>query len=563
MLPPVITWEKAIRSLRTLRLDTMRGRFVTFAVLATLFTTLVMTLMLYGRNRQSLGDRTGQELRGASSDAAREMGVWLDQRLYDLRLRASPYVVSDNLARATGRNAAQSLNRLRDYLNSVRQNLPAHEGLAIIGRDGQVLTSSGSRTGFRVTPDRLNNLRTRDALVGEPLWDTAINKAVLVLVVPIRQDDGVFLGALGAKINLDSLKDMLDELSANHTRSLYLITEQGHVMISSAGNSADVMKTTLPDATTRELSEREGQTVVQSRPQGREVVAVLRRIPQLRWAAVAETPRAEALREAGVLRFRTVLLLTSLLVAVGLLAFIVGAFITRPLERLTEAAARVASGDLSVELPAGGSGEVGYLTRAFNTLVSRLREKESQGELEKLSLTDSLTGLYNRRHLMGTLASEVQRSRRLRRAFSVLLADVDRFKQYNDTHGHLAGDAALVKIAEVFRRTTRQVDCVARYGGEEFVVMLLEANLATATIVAERIRARVAEQDLGEGKLSLSIGVAEYPDGGETPEELIATADAAMYRAKSAGRNQVVVGGTSEQQQQQPPEKKRRKRDTA
>ena len=566
MLPPVTTWEKVTRSLRTLRLDTMRGRFVTFAVLATLFTTLVMTLMLYGRNRRSLGDRTGQELRGASSDAAREMGVWLDQRLYDLRLRASPYVVSDNLARATGRNAAQSLNRLRDYLNSVRQNLPAHEGLAIIGRDGQVLTSSGSRTGFRVTPDRLNNLRTRDALVGEPLWDTAINKAVLVLVVPIRQDDGVFLGALGAKINLDSLKDMLDELSADHTRSLYLITEQGRVVISSAANSADVMKTTLPDPTTRELSEREGQTVVQSRPQGREVVAVLRRIPQLRWAAVAETPRAEAVREAGVLRFRTVLLLTSLLAAVGLLAFIVGAFITRPLERLTEAAARVASGDLSVELPAGGSGEVGYLTRAFNTLVSRLREKESQGELEKLSLTDSLTGLYNRRHLMGTLASEVQRSRRLRRAFSVLLADVDRFKQYNDTHGHLAGDAALVKIAEVFRRTTRQVDCVARYGGEEFVVMLLEANLATATIVAERIRARVAEQDLGEGKLSLSIGVAEYPDGGETPEELIATADAAMYRAKSAGRNQVMVGGTSEQQpqEQQPQEKKsRRKRDTA
>src|SRR5258705_6256431 len=123
MLPPVTIWEKAIRSLRTLRLDTMRGRFVVFAVLATLFTTLVMTLMLYGRNRRSLGDRTGQELRGASSDAAREMGVWLDQPLDDLRLRASPYVVSDHLARATGRNAAQALHQLRDYLNFVRQEL--------------------------------------------------------------------------------------------------------------------------------------------------------------------------------------------------------------------------------------------------------------------------------------------------------------------------------------------------------------------------------------------------------------------------------------------------------
>src|SRR2546422_6491954 len=352
-----------------------------------------------------------------------EMGVWLDQRLYDLRLRASPYVVSDNLARTTGRNAAQALTRLRDYLNTIRQNLPAHDGLAIVGRDGQVLTSSGSRTGFRLSADQMSTLRTRDALAGQPFWDAGLGKAAIVLVVPIRQDDGMFLGALGAKINLDGVRDMLEQLSVDGARSLYLVTEPGRVVVSSAGNSADLMKTTLPPATTRELVEGEGQPVVQSRSAGREVVAVFRRIPQLRWAAVAEAPRAEALREAGVLRSRTVLLLITLILGVGLLAFMVGVFVTRPLERLTEAAARVAAGDLSVELPAAGSGEVGYLTRAFNTMVSRLREKESQGELEKLSLTDSLTGLYNRRHLMGTLASEVQRSRRLRRAVSGLLAD--------------------------------------------------------------------------------------------------------------------------------------------
>src|SRR5207247_8720672 len=143
---------------------------------------------------------------------------------------------------------------------------------------------------------------------------------------------------------------------------------------------------------------------------------------------------------------------------------------------------------------------------------------------EKLSLTDSLTGLYNRRHLMGTLASEVQRSRRLRRAFSVLLADVDRFKQYNDTHGHLAGDAALVKIAEVFRKTTRQVDCVARYGGEEFLVMLLECNMATAAIVAKRIRSHISQEDLRPRALAVSIALAPYPEGGARPEAVIGSA---------------------------------------
>jgi diguanylate cyclase (GGDEF)-like protein len=526
-----------------------------FTVSATLFTTLVMTMMLYGRNRRSLTDRVAQELRSVSSDAAREVDLWLDQRIYDLRLRANPYIVSDNLARIPGRGAAQAVSRLRDYVNTVRQNLAGHEGIAILARDGQMVTSSGSRTGFRFSTDRLSNLRTRDALLGDPFWDTALNKPVVVLAVPIRDDEGLFLGALAAKINLDGAREMLEQLSADRSRAVYVVTERGQVVISSVASSADIMKTTLPEATTGELTEHEGATVAQARPEGREVVAVMRRIPQVRWAAIAEAPRSEALREAGLLRAQTALLMMGLLIFVGLLAFVVGLLITRPLERLTEAAARVSSGDLAAELPTGGSGEIGYLSRAFNTVVSRLRERESQGELEKLSLTDSLTGLYNRRHLMGTLASEVQRSRRLRRSFSVLLADVDRFKQYNDTYGHLAGDAALVRIAEIFRKMTRQVDCVARYGGEEFVVMLLEANLATAALVAERIRARVAEQDLGEGKLTVSIGVAEYPDGGGTPEELIATADAAMYQAKSGGRNQIVVAS---EVQERPVEKERR-----
>ena len=219
-------WEKAVAgslhalhlALHALRLDTMRAKFVAFAVLATLVSTVAMTVMLYGRIRRSVGDRAGTELRGVTSDVAREVGVWLDQRLYDLRLRASPYVVSDNLARASGRGGQQAIDRLRDYLASVRQNLPAHDGLAISGKDGQLLTSSGSRTGLRLTPDRMNTLRTRDALVGEPFWDAGLGKAAVQLVVPIRKDDGVFLGALVAKVNLDSVRSILEQLAGDGSR---------------------------------------------------------------------------------------------------------------------------------------------------------------------------------------------------------------------------------------------------------------------------------------------------------------------------------------------------------
>src|SRR6266850_2224570 len=253
-------------------------------------------------------------------------------------------------------------------------------------------------------------------------------------------------------------------------------------------------------------------------------------------------------------------LIAALLAVVGLLAYVLGLVIARPLGRLTTAAAKVAAGDLLVELPGGGVGEVGYLTRVFNTLVARLRERESQAELERLSVTDALTGLYNRRHLMGTLATEVQRSQRLRRPFSVLMADVDHFKQYNDTQGHPAGDAALARIADILRKTTRGVDCVARYGGEEFVVMLLETTAGAASIVAERIRARVASEDFAGTRITISIGVAECPTHAETPESLIESADAALYEAKDSGRDRVV---TADAQQGRDKEKKRRRARTA
>jgi diguanylate cyclase (GGDEF)-like protein len=118
-----------------------------------------------------------------------------------------------------------------------------------------------------------------------------------------------------------------------------------------------------------------------------------------------------------------------------------------------------------------------------------------------------------------------------------------------------------VKIAEIFRKTTRAVDCVARYGGEEFVVMLVETTIVHAELVAERIRTRVEEEDFPEGRLTLSIGLAEYPEQGDTPEDLIASADAAMYEAKGSGRNQVrVAGGLAAALPDRPKEKKRRRK---
>ena len=549
-------WQETIaRWLREFHLDSIRNQMLVFAVVATLVPPLAVTVVSSRKSRRSVGDQIAQELRGTSTQAAWEIDQWLGDRLRDLRVAATAYAVAENLARIQG-TSGEAVGRLREYLNSVRERCPDCEGLLVVDGRGRFVASSGGRmSGVQFSQDRLNGLRTSDALVGDAYWDTGLGKAAIALAAPIRQADGKYVGALMAKINLRAVADVLQRLAprdaggGNGGGDVYVMTEQGRLILRSRVGSAELMRTKLPTATAQALLDREGSTVEYKRADGQDVIGTLRRMPALRWAAVVEVPRAEAFRQAGGGGGAGVVLI-ALLVAGGLAAS-VGLVIVRPLRRLAGVAARVAAGDPSVELPTGGSGEVGQLTQVFKNLVARAREREGQGELERLSVTDGLTGLYNRRHLMGTLANEVQRSRRLRRAFSVLLADVDHFKQYNDTHGHLGGDAVLVKLAEILRQTTRGVDSVARYGGEEFLVMLIEAPIATAAAVGERLRTRVAAEQFGGGRVTVSVGAAEYPTHGETPEELIASADAAMYEAKSAGRDRVAVAGRRAEREQE------------
>jgi diguanylate cyclase (GGDEF)-like protein len=246
---------------------------------------------------------------------------------------------------------------------------------------------------------------------------------------------------------------------------------------------------------------------------------------------------------AQVARLRTLALLTvsALLIVIGGLAYLLGLTIVLPLDRMARGARQVADGDLSVGLPVVGSGEVAVVTEVFNDMVKRLRQ--GREELERLSRTDGLTGLPNRRHLMEILEKEVRRARRNDRSFSLLMIDVDHFKRYNDTFGHLAGDDVLKALAEVLAAAIRTADYAARYGGEEFTVLLPETPLDGAAEVAERIRERMQQRPLGTNgtRVTLSIGVAEFPTDGETLESVIARADNALYVAKQHGRNQVVT----------------------
>lgn len=178
--------------------------------------------------------------------------------------------------------------------------------------------------------------------------------------------------------------------------------------------------------------------------------------------------------------------------------------------------------------------------------LANLKLRES---LRGQAIRDPLTGLYNRRFLEDQFAREVRRAERRGSPVSLLMIDLDHFKRVNDTYGHEAGDAVLKAVADLLVDSVRGEDLVARYGGEELTVLLADADLEQTVLVAEALRAGVETLSVSVGgseidRLSISVGVASYPDCGGTPEDLLASADRALYRAKGAGRNRVMVAGS-------------------
>ena len=173
-----------------------------------------------------------------------------------------------------------------------------------------------------------------------------------------------------------------------------------------------------------------------------------------------------------------------------------------------------------------------------------------------LALIDSLTGLYNRRYLTAHLAALMERLQRTGKPVSLLMVDVDNFKQVNDTYGHAVGDEVLTSVADRLSRHLRNFDTVARWGGEEFVVLMPEADGRVAAAVAERLRSKIADQpaivkhEKGELPITVSIGIAVTSEALTTPDDLLRAADAAMYEAKRQGRNRVASASADSLAQQ-------------
>lgn len=255
--------------------------------------------------------------------------------------------------------------------------------------------------------------------------------------------------------------------------------------------------------------------------------------------------------------------------AVIVVGMAVHSIITRRIVSLTAVAEEMRKGNLQLRMESGGGDEIDDLSLALNEMASQLqgmlghleemvqnrtseltRARDELQEavrdldvknrmLEILSRTDRLTSLANRRRLEETLHAEVLRSKRYDAPLSVIMIDLDRFKEVNDTFGHQVGDTVLVSIADILRRNARETDVLGRWGGEEFLLLCPETPLELCVEIAERLRRDLSERSVPEvGIVTASFGVAAFRKG-DDQLSLLRRADEAMYRAKSEGRNRV------------------------
>ncbi len=562
--------RRTTRILKLARLSRIRSKIIVFALLATLIPSFFMGWLSYRNNRRVLQEKITQELVNLTAHASQALDYWCKDREYEVRVFASSYEVSENLAYIYGpvslNNADESLERLEAYLASVEEKFADYAELMVIDLHGRVVASSKRQIARERVPQQwIEHVEAGDPIVGDLYWDGTLSAAVIPIAQPVRDVQNARLGVLVAKVDFGSVGEILRDYAPGSENELYVITKEALVLTSSQQMSAAFMTSTLAPMTAKELFANSRVTLAFESFRGREVVGTLEPIERLGWGVVAHKDREEAYAQIAELRNTTLSVISAILIIIGAAAYLLGLTIVNPLDRLTAGAAKIASGDLQVRLPVFFAGELGTMTEAFNNMAKRLRLtlgeldttnkelREKNKELHNLAITDGLTGLNNRRHMMETLAQEVARAVRYDKRFSILMVDIDQFKNYNDLHGHLAGDVVLKDLGAFLKESLRTEDYAARYGGEEFLLLLPETGPEGAGQLAERLRKRLEEKKIGAINMlhgiTVCVGVAAFPENGDDPDELINQADRAMYKAKLAGRNRVMIARGRKTQQ--------------
>jgi diguanylate cyclase (GGDEF)-like protein len=527
-----------------------------------------MGAYLLRETERALREKAGEKLSYAVLRQGAYVDEWLGDRLRELGRWSASFVLFEGVPglRASPSSGGLVRRDLKAFLDSLLEHNPVYESLFVADPDGRILASTRPEA---LEPQALRAIREMPAGTGRlgPVFRSdLLGRPTLLAAHSIQDRNARSVGILVGRIDLAQLEARLRSPRDEPTLTFGLFDAGGRAVVLAgrtvAAPGSDRMPASL--GTDRLRGGVSSVPLALPGPDGEPLLHAARSLdgplPGYVLATLPEAVAYKALAESrrNLLAAGVPLLLLAVAVT-GLLA----RQLLLPIRRLAAGARRMSDGELDVRLPEGGRDEIGDLTRAFNEMALRVREgrasleqardelarsnaelKDANVALEELAITDGLTGLYNHRHFQETWARELARAQRLGQPASLLMVDLDHFKDYNDRYGHTAGDEALRSVAGCLRAGLRASDLAFRYGGEELVAVLPGCGKEASHRVADAVRTAVKRIPTSVERprpLTVSIGVASYPEDGTTVREVLDRADAALYRAKADGRDRVVA----------------------
>lgn len=522
----------------------IRSRILFLVVLSAVLPSLLVGVASYLTARDFLVEKITSQLASRAASAAERVHLSFQDRVADTEVFASSFLVTENLelwalARKTedAGVAGEARTRIAQYLAQIQERYPLYRSLSIFDIQGRLVSAIDSSG----APAEIDALPRFPADQVVRFLDTSRREPLLYVLRPVISHRGQPLGSLVTGSGMEELRRHLATDVTTESGRLRVLADSGRPLYDSATGSGGELPPPDSEGIRRCLR---GQTgVAEYRDEtGTNVLGAFHSLEGQQVGILVEMESQTALSANS--RLRDLTLLISLLAAglVSAIGFGLALGLTRPIEALIKGAKAVSRGDLSQEIPVSSMDQIGYLTQVFNHMIRSLRDSRSR--LELISRTDDLTGLFNRRHLTAVFETELEKVEETGKPLSILMIDFDRFKDFNDRFGHLEGDLLLQEASRFLMQRTHPRDSLARYGGEEFVALLPDTDKRNAARLAERLRREFADaHSAGESTraVTISIGVASAPEDGSTEEALISAADAALYRAKREGRNQVQV----------------------
>lgn len=537
----------------------IRTRILIFSILAALAPSIGMGWLINSMMYATIADKTEQKLLDSFSIIDREISLWFKERSYDLRVFSNSFVIAESFNKYLGGVAPDHsedgeepihIKNIVTYLSSVRNQFPNYSRMVILNKQGDMVASSETgetSRSIRLPVDALSQIDSTGYFKGEVFFEGPNNDPLMLIGVPIfsdKQEENMWL--LAGEVHL---RDILNILQANLFSlktalpicgSIVRLGDGRH-LLSRCNIKGYVAPVTIPENIIK-LFSFSPRLQEYTDPHDVRMVGIAAPLTQNNWGLIIAERYDDVYADLTSSRNRNIYITISFALIISLAAYFLTVMIITPLTTLTNGALKVAEGDLDVELPIYKNDELGIATRVFNEMVAEL--KQSHQKLQAQATTDFLTNLANRKRIMNILLNQFLHHQRYATPFSILMIDVDHFKTVNDTYSHLAGDEVLKQLADVLRKTLRNVDYPGRYGGEEFLVILSETNGEEAQNSSERIRRAVKEHTFTfqnhSLKLSVSIGVTTVQQTDKNEYDIVKRADDGLYEAKAGGRDRVV-----------------------